>query len=106
MCPLKIPLINRSFKGKPALRVFACFQKNSRDGASLAFCGREFQSLGAATEKALSCLPTKWACASDQEKAHKGRYILKDMEQQNLGQPLMVFLDIPVLEAWRMTPKT
>ena len=41
--------------------VFACFQKHIKKGASLASLGREFQSTGAATEKALSCVPTRHA---------------------------------------------
>ena len=38
-------------------------KKASKDEARLAFYGREFQSLGAATEMALSCVPSK--CTSE-----------------------------------------
>ena len=51
--------------GKASLKrkvFFTCLQKESQDGARLASSGREFHSLGAATEKALSCVPTKGTC--------------------------------------------
>ena len=56
----KIPLRHHSPRESYQKRkVFVCLQKDSKDGASLASCGREFQSLGVATEKALSCVPTR-----------------------------------------------
>ena len=63
-------------------------EEDSKDGTSLASCGREFQSLGAATEKVLSCVSTKHGCESGGTKrkalmiiliprqAHNGRYSL------------------------------
>ena len=49
----------------PEEKYLACLQKDSKDGDNLASCGSEFQSLGAATEKALSCESlTKRTCDS------------------------------------------
>ena len=55
-----------SYWGKVYLKrkVFACFQKDSKDGAHLASCGREFQSLGASTEETLSWVPIRQTCES------------------------------------------
>ena len=52
--------------GKACLKrkVFVCLRKDSKDGDSVDSGGIGFQSLGAATEKALSCVPTKCTCES------------------------------------------
>ena len=62
--PLKNPAQIASYWGKDCLKrkVFDCLWKDSKDGASLASCGKEFQSLGAATEKALSCVHLRHTC--------------------------------------------
>ena len=46
-------------------KVFACLQEDSKDGASLSSSGKEFQSLGAAPEKALSYVPIRCTCEGD-----------------------------------------
>ena len=63
--------------------VFTCLCNDSKDGPSLASCGREFQRLGAASEKALSRVPTtctseggrtKRKASSDDINTHAGWY--------------------------------
>ena len=54
--PLKKPAQATNHQGKACLKrkIFTCLWKSSKDGASLAPSGREFQSLGA-TEEDLLC---------------------------------------------------
>ena len=80
--------------------VFACLQKDSKDAANLPSHGKEFQSLGAATEKALSRLPTKHACeggGTEREASlmilTSSRLIEGDVVFSMLG-PVTLFLDL------------
>ena len=57
---LKTPLRKPITQGQPSEeRGLGLLVKDKQDGARLASSGREFQSLGAATEKPLSRVPTK-----------------------------------------------
>ena len=62
--PFKDPSQTGSNSGKACLKRknFDYLKKDSKDVASLASSRREFQSLGAAAEKALSQFPTKCTC--------------------------------------------
>ena len=55
--PFKNPTQAASHWGKACLKrkVFACLRKDSRDGASLASSGKEFQSESSNTESSLLC---------------------------------------------------
>lgn len=69
-------------------KLFACFQKDGKDGVRLASFRRDFQTLGAATEKVISHVST---CESGgtKEKASP------DAEIQHYGkitQPIAYFM--------------
>ena len=76
-----------------------CLRKDSKDGASLGSCGREFQRMGSTTEKALSHVATECTREGGKterkiselliifltlDQAHKGRCKTKGIENKLL----------------------